>query len=216
MTERKKMNLYEDVRKMAGDDTMMLFGMTGTMKTTFCIKIIDDAVKEGKKVLMIDTERNLLKAPDGVDYKYIADFDKVYRFVRSMKAGYELIVLDSIGAPVLGIFAQMDARERGTALLKAEGIGYLLKRYTHDNNALVIVTNQPESMYMKPMNHVCRWFGDKLGYFFKEIVCTELLSTNKDKTVCAIKTFRSRRHGRGHRLYKLSITDAGTEVEKVM
>lgn len=205
-------NLYERLIQITGNDTLEIFGESGSCKTTFALETAKDALKSGKKVLFIDTERNIVNKPEGIDLVYFPSFIEAYNYVLALPRGYGLIILDSVGAPALGEYAKMDMKSRGDVLLKIQNIAYTLKKYTKENNALAIVTNQPVSEFNKSKDAVLTPFGDKSIYFFKEVWSSETLSSTPDRTSCAIKTFRSRAAGRGKRLFKLEVTNAGVEV----
>jgi len=195
-----------------GYDTLEIFGESGTGKTTFCKQVVESF--DGK-ALYIDTEKNLLKAPEKCDYTYISDFKQLFQFIVNLKDGYKLVVLDSLGLPILGEFASMSLNERGDVLLKAQAISYELKKYSQRNKALVIVTNQPESEFAKEKGHILRPFGDKSIYFFKEVWKTSMQFSTPSKTVCNVKAFRSRQFGRDTLLYKIIISKDGRRIENV-
>jgi len=194
-------------------DTLEIFGESGTGKTTFALHILKNW-KDGKAIY-IDSEKNLLKAPENADYVYLSNFSDLYDFVMSLKDGYKLVILDSIGLPILGEFATLPLNQRGDILLKAQAMSYNLKRYAQRNNALVIVLNQPESEFAKEKGHVLRPFGDKSIYFFKEVWRTSLAYSTPQKTVCNVKAFRSRKYGRDTPLYQIIISKDKTEVVPV-
>lgn len=209
--------LYETIQKLAGKDTLEIFGNSGSGKTTFCLEVVKAYIAKGKKVLYIDTEKNLLKVPQGITYKYFADFNDVSAFVQNLPQGYDLVVLDSMGLPILGKFAWLNARERGDILLKCEGTSSNLKIYCQKNNATSIVTNQPESEFGKNMYHILRPFGDKSIYFFKEVWKTKIIKQEPTITICRIEAFRSRQFGRKTELFELQVTKSGVKLEsKVM
>jgi len=199
-----------------GHDTLEVFGESGTGKTTFCLEILNSV--KGKKSIYIDTEKNILSklsVPSETEYIYVSDFKELYRFILSLKDGYKLVILDSLGLPILGEFATLNLNERGDVLLKAQAISYELKKYSQRNEALVIVTNQPESEFAKEKGHILRPFGDKSIYFFKEVWKTSLQFSTPNKTVCSVKSFRSRSYGRGKPLFKIIISDEGRKIEDV-
>jgi len=196
-----------------GNDTIELFGDTGTGKTTFVLKVLEELPAEKK--LYIDTERNLLKEPEFAEYKYIPDFQELYHYIMHLPDGYKAVVIDSVGLPILGEFATMRLDEKGQILLKMEAISYALKRYSYKNDAVVIVTNQPESEFGKEKGHILRPFGDKSKYYYKEIWKSELMYSSPTKTVCNIKSFRSRFFGRDAPLYRLTVTSNDVKLERL-
>lgn len=196
-----------------GIDTLEVFGESGTGKTSFCLEILKNHTG---KAVYIDTERNLLKAPENCTYHYVPDFREVYKLISTLPDGYSLVILDSLGLPILGQFATMGVKERGDVLLQAQSVSYLLKKYSFKNKALVIVTNQPESEFNKEKGHILRPFGDKSIYFFKEVWKTEQTFSTPGKTVCTVNAFRSRSCGRGKPLYRLEFDNSGTKSVKIV
>jgi GTPase SAR1 family protein len=196
-----------------GNDTIEVFGESGTGKTTFVKAVLEHY--SDRKSIYIDTERNLLDKLKNGEYKYIPDFKELFNFIMHLPDGYQLVVLDSIGLPILGEFATMGLNERGDVLLKAQAICYSLKVYSHKNNALILITNQPESEFAKEKGHVCRPFGDKSIYFFKEVWKTFTRMTIPSRTICDVKAFRSRFYGRDKPIFQITIADAGVEVKPV-
>ena len=225
--------LYEEVQKKVGHDTFELFGDTGTGKTTFALELVKEYVAKGKKVLYVDSEKNLLSTPKGVDYKYVPSFDDMYSvFIKketqmdaikdhiekalAIKTKYDLIVLDSMGLPVLGKFALMDLRNRGNILLACEAVSMMLKYYCNKNKCTALVLNQPQSDMGKNMYSVLKPFGEKSAYFYKEIWKSRATHTGPDETVLSIEAFRSRSHGRKTKLFEMSITDSGAKITSLI
>jgi hypothetical protein len=176
-------------------------------------------VKPDMKVLYIDTERNLKLIPqhNNVKYVYIASMNKLYDFIvkeNTLENKYELIILDSLGASVLGEFATMDMNTRGQALLKAEGLTYKLKTYSNTTGAFILILNQPESEFGRPKDYRLEPFGDKHIYFVKEVwESTRAISSNADLTICNIRAYRSRVFGRDKLLYQLKIFGSPNDIK---
>ena len=208
--------VLNEIIELVGNDILEIFGKSGTGKTSFALTLVNEALNSKKNVLYIDTEKNLKKEPQ-CDYVYIASMQSLYNYIVGEKKyaekKYDIIVLDSLGATVLGEFATMDMKERGSALLKAEAITYTLKVYSHTNNAFVLIINQPESEFGKPSNYRLEPFGDKHIYFVKEVWESKRLDTsNQYATVCNISAFRSRIFGRDTLLYQLTISGSPDKV----
>ena len=67
-------NLYERLIQITGNDTLEVFGESGSGKTTLALEVAKDAIKQGKKVLFVDTERNIVNKPEGIDLVYFPSF----------------------------------------------------------------------------------------------------------------------------------------------
>jgi RecA/RadA recombinase len=206
------MNLYSKVKSFVGNDICEIFGDTGSGKTTFSLELMKSAVESGKKVFMVDTERNL-KDDLEKDYVYLPSFELIYDFVRSKLPNVDVLILDSIGVPALGQYASLDMRQRGDCLLKCQEIFYRLKKWAYKNNSICMITNQPVSEFGKEKGTILYPWGDKAIFFVKEVWKSNTLSNSPDKTICSIESFRSRKMGRGRRMFKLTITDSGVVVE---
>jgi len=202
--------VFEKVVSISGRDTLMLFGNSGTCKTTFSVELLKSAPKPS---LYIDTEKNIIDEKAlGCGYIYCSSFDMLYSAVMNMKKGYKCVVVDSLGLPVLGEFATKDTRQRGEILLRAESISYMLKKYSQSNECLVIVCNQPVSEFGKSDGVKLDPFGDKSKYFYKEIWETVMLSASPSETRCTVKAYRSRRMGMGTRICDISVSSKGVNI----
>lgn len=205
--------MLEVLDKLVGKDLVQIFGETGSGKTTFALKVVEKYVSLNKKILYIDTEKNLLKQPEGCDYKYYAEFDEMAEYLKNLPKGYDLIILDSLGLPILGKYAWLNAREKGDILAKCSAISYSLKVYCQQNNAMGIVLNQPESEFAKSPYHILRCFGDKARFFYKELWKSKIVKQEPNLTICKVEAFRSRRFGRKTLLFEVTITSAGIKIE---
>ncbi len=194
-------------------DLVMLFGETGSGKSTIALKLFEDAQELGHNALFIDTEGNLRPNQRPKNYEYVVRIEDVEKIVKSLKPGCKLVIVDSIGLPVLGAYASASLKKRGDMLLKMQGIAYMLKSYAINNNCLVVITNQPvsemsvmdipdENERRKAIENR-RPFGDKMVYFSKELLRTKLVEATPNRTVMEVDTWRSRKYGRGTKLFRM-------------
>ena len=207
--------LLDLLQQYVGDDVMQVFGDTGTGKSKFALEVAREAIAAGKKVYYLDTERNLttedIASLEGCEYKYTPVLDEIDKIVQKLPA-VDVVILDSIGFPVLTSYARLSMKQKGDALLKLIAIFGDLKIWAYRNNGVAIVTNQPESEFGKEKGHIFRPFGDKSQFACKEIWKTEFEHRSPTETKVSIKSFRSRSMGQRTKITSLKITDNGVEV----
>jgi len=212
-----KTELLDLIYEYVGFDVLEVFGDTGSGKTAFVKRVAYEAANAGKKVFYLDTERNLTK--NDIDllkkctYKYTPVIEEIDRIVQSLPAG-DVVILDSVGFPVLTTFARMSMKQKGDALLKLIAIFGSLKEWAYKNNGIVLVTNQPESEFNKAPNHILRPFGDKSQFAAKEIWETIKQDSKPGLTTSSIKAFRSRSVGHGTPIASMKITNTGVEIKQ--
>lgn len=215
--------LINKILEITEKDILEVFGETGSGKTTFAIEVLKEAIEQKMKVIFIDTERNLLEK----DVKNIPHLNYVYApslndllsaldKVLTSKTHYDVLVVDSIGLPILGWFAKLKLNEKGNALLKMQQILYDLKHYAYEHNTAILITNQPESRWMKPPDHDLRPFGDKAMFFIKELWKTYKILSNPTRTVCKFVAWRSRRWGRNREILTLEIFEEDSQKEVII
>ena len=207
--------LLDLLKQYVGDDVMQVFGDTGTCKSKFALEVAREAIAAGKSVYYLDTERNLttedIDSLKGCTYKYTPVLDEIDKIVQKLPA-VDVVILDSIGFPVLTSYARLSMKQKGDALLKLIAIFGDLKIWAYRNNGVAVVTNQPESEFNKEKGHIFRPFGDKSQFACKEIWKTEFEHRSPNETRVSIKSFRSRSMGQRSKITSLKITDAGVEV----
>jgi len=209
-----ELNLYEMVLNHVEQDVLEIFGDSGTGKSTFAFMIAYHALKAGKTVWWLDTERNLsssmvstLQNSENFSYSYTPVFYEVVQRVRNLPKA-DLYVLDSIGFPALTEFAVVDMNRRGDILLKCIAVMSYLKQACYKNNALAVVTNQPISEFGKNLSEdELRPFGDKAIFATKCVWKTYLVESKPDLTVVEIRAWRDRKYGKGKPLYRMKISD---------
>ncbi len=207
--------LLDLIAMYTGNDVIEVFGNTGSGKSKFAMTVAREAIATGKKVFYLDTERNLTQADirdlKGCEYKYTPVIEEIEKIVQDLPK-VDVVVIDSIGFPVLTTFARMSVKQKGDALLKLIAIFGDLKNWAYRHNGVVVVTNQPESEFNKGSNHVLRPFGDKSQFAAKEIWKTEIAGRTPETTNINISAFRSRSVGYRSAIAKLVISGKGVEV----
>jgi len=229
-------NLIRQVIEFCGGpDLVQVFGPTGSGKTEFVVKVTESAANdEDKDVLFIDTERNLSdnERLDAVDYVYIPEWNDLYAYLSGKKSklsddpfgentgrgktlqdGYDVVVLDSMGFPALMQYDEYSIEDDADQFKVFQMLQYMsgtLKKYAQHNDALIISTNQPKSRLSESGGEDP--FGDKSLFAFKELWKTVKKSSSEIKTTCMVTAHRSRQAGQGKDLFKLEISDSGTEI----
>ncbi len=207
--------LLDMIDSYVGNDVLEIFGETGSGKSKFALTVAREALSIGKKVFYLDTERNLTEKDvaglKGCEYKYTPVMSEIDHIVQNLPKA-DVVIIDSIGFPVLTTFARMSVKQKGDSLLKLIAIFGDLKTWAYKNNGVVIVTNQPESEFNKAPGHVLRPFGDKSQFAAKEIWVTKIVSREPDCTKTVISAFRSRSVGHGTRIADMKISSKGVEV----
>lgn len=212
--KKSKTPILDCIKDIVGNDLCQVFGDTGEGKSKFVNAVAIEAIQAGLKVFYLDTERNL-GAHDiemlGDHYQYTPKFSEMQKIVDDL-GSYDLVIIDSVGLPVLNMYAKMKMNEQGKALLKLIAMMGDLKVWTYDNNSLVIVTNQPESEFNKAKGYERRPFGDKSLFNVKEVWKIKRNSTNGSTTKCTIESFRSRDLMKGTKIATMDISDSGVEI----
>ncbi len=205
---------FDFIKNIVGSDVLEVFGDTGTGKSKFVHALALEAINSGKKVFFLDTERNLSSADisklNGT-YKYTPVFEEIKKITQNLPA-VDLVIIDSVGLPILTKFARMSMKEKGNALLDLIALMGDLKEWAYRHNGMAVVTNQPESEFAKPEGYERKPFGDKSCFATKEI--WHIASTQKDKslTKSMVKAFRSRSMGKGTGILAVEITSVGTKI----
>jgi RecA/RadA recombinase len=211
----QKKNIIDYIKGIVGDGVLEIFGDTGTGKSRIVLQVAEKALKAGKKVYFLDTERNLSDTDIkrlGGSYEYTPVFTDIMEKMRPHRIPkVDVVILDSIGFPVLTEFAMLNLHKRGQALLGMIAILGGLKQYCYKNKALAIVTNQPQSEMGLEPGEIKRPFGDKSCFATKEIWETIMIKRGK-KSVIDVKSFRSRNMGYGTKIAQVDITDEGTDI----
>jgi RecA/RadA recombinase len=213
---KKSTPLLDLIHGYVGNDVLEVFGDTGSGKSKFALAVAREAIAAGKKVYYLDTERNLTPADiagmKGCEYKYTPVIEEIDKLTQNLPAA-DVVIIDSIGFPVLTAFARMDTKKKGDALLKLIAIFGDLKKWAYAHNGVAIVTNQPESEFNKAQDHVLRPFGDKSQFAAKEIWKTEIMDRKPAYTNIRISAFRSRSVGHRTKIADMKITGNGVEVQ---
>ena len=206
------LSIIDDV---VGNDVLEIFGPTGSCKSKFSLHVAREYVKAGKKVYYLDTERNLteddIKSLKGCTYKYTPDINEIEKLTRNLPK-VDVVIIDSIGFPVLTTYARLNMKQKGDALLKMIAIFGDLKLWAYHNNGIAVVTNQPESEFNKGQGHVLRPFGDKSQFAAKEIWWLDPKTKSEKLTTSNITAFRSRSMGMKTHIAKIEVTSEGVRV----
>jgi len=228
--------IREVIQFCGGPDLVQIFGGTGSGKTEFCVNLAESAINdENKDVLFIDTERNLGDNDrlDDADYVYIPDFDDLYAYIsgktsklsdnpfgenttssRKLEDGYDVVVLDSLGFPALMAYDEYSIEDNADQFTVFQMIQFMsgqMKKYAQMNDTLIISTNQPKSELAGDDGPVP--FGDKSQFAFKELWLADKKSSSQIKTECVIEAHRSRQAGNGKDLFKMTVSDDGTNID---
>ena len=51
-----------------------------------------------------------------------------------------------------------------------------------------------------------------MAFFIKEVIRTRLVESGEEKTVVDVETWRSRKYGRGTKLFSVRVTSKGVEI----
>lgn len=211
----KKISVVSMIRSFVGDDVLQVFGPTGSGKSKFALECARQALADGLKVFYLDTERNLTDADiaslTGCTYKYTPVLEEIDKACQNIP-NVDIVIIDSIGFPILTRYARLNMKQRGDALLKMIAIFGDLKIWAYKHNGLAIVTNQPESDFNKAPNHVIRPFGDKSQFACKEIWRTDIKNQSESVTNSKIAAFRSRSVGQKTIIANMKISDDGVSI----
>lgn len=227
--KKGEVGLLDILYDLVDDDLIQIFGKTGTCKTTIAIQAALEARKAGKSVYYLDPEKNISKKKKaemlhaGVTYTpytpsnqagtfaSVKDLEAFHEFIKKIPK-VDLLIIDSLGLPCLSVYCAGNQRDQGQTLQKMMLISNTLKSYANRNKSLVIVINQPESDMNKDPNTERRSFGDKVEFYYKELLKTVFVSKAPNKTVVVVKTYRSRDYGQGTKLLTVEITGEGIKV----
>ncbi|TGC08011.1 ATP-binding protein [Methanolobus halotolerans] len=208
--------LLDLIHGYVGNDVLEVFGDTGSGKSKFAMAVAKEVIASGKKVFYLDTERNLTETDiaglKGCEYKYTPIIDEIDSICQKLPA-VDVIIVDSIGFPILTSYARLSVKQKGDALLKLIAIFGDLKSWAYKNNGIVLVTNQPESEFNKAPNHILRPFGDKSQFAAKEIWKTEIVDRKPAYTNIRISAFRSRSVGHRTKIADMKISSNGVELQ---
>ncbi|TGC11575.1 ATP-binding protein [Methanolobus halotolerans] len=208
--------LIDLIHGYVGNDVLEVFGDTGSGKSKFAMAVAKEVIASGKKVFYLDTERNLTETDiaglKGCEYKYTPIIDEIDSICQKLPK-VDVVIVDSIGFPILTSYARLSVKQKGDALLKLIAIFGDLKGWAYKNNGTVLVTNQPESEFNKAPNHILRPFGDKSQFAAKEIWKTEIVDRKPAYTNIRISAFRSRSVGHRTKIADMRISSSGVEVQ---
>lgn len=215
--QQSNTRLIDTIKKYVGNDVLEIFGDTGSGKSKFALEIAREAIDAGLKVFYLDSERNLTDDDVkmlGRGYKYTPVLKEIDTTIQKLPA-VDIVIIDSIGFPILTAYARYNMKQKGDALLTMIAMFGDLKQWAYRNNGLVIVVNQPESTFNKESGHILRPFGDKSQFAAKEIWWLKMVKradkTTDHHTEILITSFRSRTLGHGDKLYTMNVRKDGIE-----
>jgi hypothetical protein len=217
-------SVYGQIVKVFGHDLCEVIGETGTMKTIGLFAMAMAAAKEGKRVLYLDTENNCgpegaeeLKAA-GVMYHYTPVLSEIDKIIMKDIAGRkdDLIIIDSVGMPILRQYATLGQKQRGDALLMLIAWFGRLKEITFQNKSVAFVSNQQASEFgktdPKERGDYRMGFGDKANYIPGCILLAKKSVDAPGGSKASWNVWRVRRKGWGVKVFNITASDAGSTI----
>jgi len=223
-------------------DVLEIFGDTGVGKTIFCQEIAIEAAQKGHRVIYIDSEKNVgrktrkrfatlknykemvFHPSDGIKsqvtgpgfyYLYTPTLNELSTITKNLPTA-NLVIIDSLGMPVLVKYSRMKQNEQGHVLQEMIAIKGDLKEWAYRSGGLAIDVNQPVSEMGKSPQQIkdgLPAFGDKSGFATKSVMKFVKVSEAPNKTVIDGNIYKSRDFGKGTKILTLDISDEGVKIK---
>ena len=223
-----KESIFDQIIAHFGPDLMEVFGETGTMKSQGMVALAKQCAEAGRKVYYLDTENNISPSDVemlrnlGVNYHYtpvLREIDEIFdKKIPAIKA--DVIIVDSVGMPVLRKFSAMSAHDRGSALLDIIKWLGILKEWTYLNKSIAFVTNQPQSEFGKSSSQEKgdhrMPFGDKSNFIPGALLLSKKSLDSPQGSKAAFQVFRLRSHAWGEKIFEVTVDKNGPAIKLVI
>lgn len=222
---------FNKLLELVGNHLIEIYSDTGNGKSRLAYHIATEAERSGKKVLYLDTEKSL---PVGYE-KQLKNYEihtaktalgllrqLIDRIRRARDEDFNLIVVDSIGLPVLAALPEMSMRERGDAFQLMASLRFQMMGFAFEHG-LTIATNQPASELAKvsiagkepkvAANEPLPPFGGKSEFMAKLILRSEAIQKAPSKSIFKLVVYKAREHGQEYEFARFSIDSKGVSIE---
>lgn len=222
---------FDKLLELVGNHLIEIYSDTGNGKSRLVYHIATEAERSGKKVLYLDTEKSL---PVGYE-KQLKNYEVhtaktalgllrqlIERVRRARDEDFNLIVVDSIGLPVLAALPEMSMRERGDAFQLMASLRFQMMGFAFEHG-LTIATNQPvsELSYVGvggnapkvSRNEPLPPFGGKSEFMAKLILRSEAIQKAPSKSIFKLAVYKAREHGQEYEFARFSIDNKGVSIE---
>jgi hypothetical protein len=234
-------SLLAKLLQLFDSDVLEIFGDTGVGKTIFCQAVAEEASQKGARVIYIDTEKNVgrkararlstiqgwkelrfipgegiksqIRGP-GLYYLYTPSLQELSTITRNLPDA-DLVIIDSLGMPVLVKYSRMKQNEQGHVLQEMIAIKGDLKEWGYRTAGLAIDVNQPVSDMNKTPQQIREGlypFGDKSGFATKSVIRFWKVKDEEGMSVIEGKIHKSRDFGKGTKIIDMVITNHGTKI----
>jgi len=215
---------YDRFLSLVGHHTVQIYGDYGTGKSRFVHAVATEAQVTGRKVLYLDTEGSLSEnhVKELQNYEYLGDdLDALVKRVekaKEEKEKYNLLIVDSVGLPVLNAYARWSLDKKLEAIQKLAPIMADTVRFARDGNGLSIVTNQCVSEFSRVAKkqdeeEPLAPFGGKIGFVPKLILRTEPLIRDVQKSEFRLLVFKARDLARNFEVARFTVDSGGVKIE---
>lgn len=227
----KPKTAFDTLLGLVGNHLIEIYSDPGNGKSRLVYHIAIEAERNGKKVLYLDTEKSLpvgfetqLKNYEVHTAKTALDLLKqlIYRVKKARDEDFNLIIVDSIGLPVLASLPEMSLRERGDAFQLMASLRFQMMGFAFEHG-LTIATNQPVSELAHSsfggkapkvsVNEPLPPFGGKSEFMAKLILRSETVQKSADKSIFKLMVHKARDHGQEYEFARFTIGKEGVSIE---
>ncbi len=222
---------FDKLQELVGSHLIEIYSDAGNGKSRLAHHIATEAERSGKKVLYLDTEKSL---PVGYE-KQLKNYEihtaktaiellkqLISRVRRARDEDLNLIVVDSIGLPVLAALPEMDMRERGDAFQLMASLRFQMMGFAFEHG-LAIAINQPVSELSRVSirgkapkvaeGEPLPPSGGKSEFMAKLILRSEAVQKAPKQSIFKLVVYKAREHGQEYEFARFSIDDKGVSIE---
>ena len=218
------MSAYEKLIDLVGHHTVQIYGDYGTGKSRFVHAVAKETQALGRKVLYLDTEGSLSEGhvKELLHYEYLGDdletLVKRVERAKNEKDKFDLLIIDSIGLPVLNAYARWRLDKRLGAIQKLAPIMADTVRFARDGKGLSLVTNQCVSEFTRVSKKLADEeplapFGGKISFVPKLILRSEPLIRDVRRSEFGLLVFKARDLPRNFEVARFTINRQGVRIE---
>ncbi len=227
----KTKTAYDKLVELVGNHLIEIYSDTGNGKSRLAHHIAVEAERDGKKVLYLDTEKSL---PVGYE-KQLKNYEVhtaktalelmqqlINRVRKARNEDFNLIVVDSIGLPVLAALPEMKMRERGDAFQLMASLRFQLMGFAFERG-MAIAMNQPVSELSRVSiggkeprvleGEKLPPFGGKSEFMAKLILRSEAVQKSPQQSVFRLMVYKARDRGQDYEFARFAISDKGVEIK---